>query len=120
MHEFRLDERLRKEERLLRRFEFKRTQRGRRAKSRCFVVYGQPNGLSWSRLGCTVSRKVGKAVHRNRWKRRLREIFRRNKPQIPSGYDFVVIVKHSAPVDPSFDGLRDELIEAMRNAARER
>jgi len=81
------------------------------------VVYARPNALEWSRVGLTVSRKVGKATRRNRWKRRLREIFRRNKALSPVGYDFVVIVKHSAADEPDFEVLRQEMIELMNQAA---
>lgn len=46
-----------------------------------------------ARLGLVVSRKVGNAVIRNRVKRRLREIFRKNKEKILSGTDVVLIAK---------------------------
>jgi ribonuclease P protein component len=115
---FRSDQRLRKGERLQTRAEFKRAERrGKRVSGRHLVVYAHPNSLDWSRLGITVTRKVGPANRRNRWKRRVREIFRRNKADYPAGYDYVVIVRKSAPVDTDFDVLRDEMVALLNRAA---
>ncbi|HKK52704.1 MAG TPA: ribonuclease P protein component, partial [Myxococcota bacterium] len=47
------------------------------------------------RLGITASRKVGDAVRRNRFKRRVREWFRRNREELPPSLDLVVIARRS-------------------------
>ena len=49
-----------------------------------------------SRLGVTVSRKVGDAVVRNRVKRRVREIFRRDPRHLLPSHDLIVIAKPGA------------------------
>ena len=55
-----------------------------------------PNHLGYPRLGISAGRKkLGKAVFRNRAKRRARELFRRNKHLLGS-HDIVMILK--API----------------------
>jgi len=48
-----------------------------------------PNDMGFSRLGISVGKAFGNAVRRNRAKRIIRELFRRNKHRIPQGYDIV-------------------------------
>lgn len=54
-------------------------------------MYGCHNNLGHSRMGLVVSRKMGNAVRRNRWKRLLREAYRLRRLQLPEGMDMVVI-----------------------------
>lgn len=48
---------------------------------------------SRSRIGITVSRKVGNAVVRNRFKRRIREWFRAHRDELDPPVDLVVIAR---------------------------
>lgn len=57
-----------------------------------------------ARLGVSVSRRVGNAVVRNSWKRRLREAFRRVRTRLPPA-DYVVVVK-ARTVPPGTAGAR--------------
>ncbi len=71
-------------------------ERGDKIQSTYFVLYMLENGLPHHRLGITASRKIGRAVVRNRIKRRLREIFRTNKQAIFPHCDLVVNAKRAA------------------------
>ena len=87
--------------RVLRTAEFPRIERqGKRASSGLLIVWlrvrrdGRPG-----RVGLTISKKVGNAVVRNRVRRRLKEIVRRNKQWLDAK-DIVVIVKPEAASAP--------------------
>ena len=66
---------------------------GRRYKGKYFSLIYLPNALSFSRFAVVASRKVGDAVERNKIKRWMRELFRRNKEIIKNPMDIIVIPK---------------------------
>ncbi len=80
------------------------------------LVFGHANGLPHPRLGLSVSRKVGKAVVRNRWKRLIREAFRLTRAKLPQGVDLVVIPRAEAP--PDLEGLMVSLPRLAERVAR--
>lgn len=68
-------------------------RRGRSAVSGGVVVYCLKNRKGMSRLGVTVSTKLGHAVVRNRVRRRLRELYRLHKAELLPGYDLIVVAR---------------------------
>ncbi len=70
--------------------------KGKSAVTPYMVVYTRPNRLGENRLGYTVSVKLGHAVVRNRVRRRLREIYRLNAPQLRQGHDIVIVARSRA------------------------
>ena len=82
----------------------------------CLLIYGRPNDAGHARLGLSVSRKVGKAVVRNRWKRLIREAFRTSPDRLPPGLDLVVIPRADEP--PSLTAVRDSLLKLSHEVRR--
>jgi ribonuclease P protein component len=88
-----------KEVRLRRRSEFLRVQdKGHKLPADCVLALVLPNGRAdgLTRVGLTVSTKVGNAVVRNRIRRCLRELFRARRATLPKGLDMVLIARQSA------------------------
>ena len=95
-----VDERFPRKYRLRTRNDFDRVyQNDAFAADHTLVVRGCENGLPHARLGLSVSRKVGGAVVRNRWKRLIREAFRRSRRELPAGVDFVFRPRRGAEPD---------------------
>ena len=77
--------------------EFRRLySKGKSAASKTLVVYARKNRKPGNGIGFTVSTKLGKAVTRNRVRRRLREIYRLSEPQLRKGYDIVIVARTRA------------------------
>lgn len=105
-----------KELRLLRAADFERVFAARNSVANAaFTLYGASNNAEHPRIGITVSRRIGNAVQRNRWKRRIRESFRLSQAQLPT-LDFVCIAR--APAPPSLESLMKSFEELSRRIER--
>ncbi|MBK9973800.1 MAG: ribonuclease P protein component [Planctomycetes bacterium] len=118
MHPYLVDQRLRKEERLLVGAQFEAVFETRQsAGNRVVVLHWRDNGLGYPRLGLVVSRKFGNAVARNRFKRRVRELFRRNKPLCGSRDVVVLPSKRPEAAKASLGELAESLLKLLAKAA---
>ncbi len=106
-------------ERLRKRPDFLATQAGVKAGTPGFLmIMGlQPNAIGQPRVGFTVTRRVGKAVTRNRIKRRLKEAARRVfDDEALAAHDFVIIARPAAETR-NFALLLDDMKRALLRLA---
>ena len=110
---------LTKSERLLRPRDFERLSKyGKRIDGDYFIILYSHNGLGKLRLGVTVSKRVGRAVIRNRVKRLVRERFRMHKVLFSESYDVNVIAKGGS-ADLSSRQIREALEAIVTNILRD-
>ena len=103
-------------ERLHRRAEFQKVyDRGAKAHGRYMMLTALPNALPFARLGVAATRKLGGAVTRNRAKRLIREVFRRNK--LAPGFDIVVVAKREL-LGASLTALETEFRQILDRSCR--
>ena len=104
-------------ETLKKRAEFRACARALKAHTPSMVVQGRPRPPGEAegiRLGLTASRKVGKAVARNRARRRLREAARQVLPRRGrEGWDYVLIARRDSTVARPFARLVEDLERAL-------
>lgn len=108
-----------REKRLVRTGDFQRAfQLGSRARGSILLVVARRNGLPGTRLGLSIGKVVWKsAVKRNRVRRIFREAFRLSYPELPAGFD-LVLVAASPKLEPELAATRAELVSLARKAAR--
>lgn len=103
----------------MRRGDFQRAfAEGSRARGSILLVVARRNGLEGTRLGLSIGKSIWKsAVRRNRVRRVFRESFRLSYPELPQGYDLVLIAAAPA-LEPELVPTCSELVSLARKAAR--
>ena len=85
--------------------------KGASIKSNNFSVYYQKNDKD-NRYGISVPKKTGKAVIRNKIKRRIKNIIDNNKNSMQSGYDYVIIIRKGI-LELTYSDMEKELLNLM-------
>ena len=107
-----------REARLVRRGDFDSVYRaGNRRSSSHFTVFFRPNELPQSRFGFSIKKALGNAVVRNRMRRRMREVVRGHRQEIPAGWDIVIHPKSSL-VRAEFSALTEDLLRLLQGATK--
>ena len=77
------------------------------------VVYCLKNRAGASRLGVTVSKKLGHAVVRNRVRRRIRELYRLNRDKMRPGWDVIVVGRGRSAAGP-YQKMNEAYLDCLR------
>lgn len=100
---------LKKEDKLLKSLDYNNLRiSGKKQVNNEFIIVYKSNFRKNSRLGITVSKKVGYAVKRNQIKRIIREFFRKNRDLLKESMDMNIIAKKSASFKTN-----DELLNSL-------
>ncbi|MCY2982285.1 MAG: ribonuclease P protein component [Planctomycetota bacterium] len=111
------DQRFPKTVRLVSPLDFDRVFRdGIVANDAVLVIHAVRGKQPWTRIGLSVSKRVGNSPTRNRWKRLIRESFRLQKNEIPLNIDMVVRPKRGAV--PEFDLIFASLLKLAMQLER--
>jgi ribonuclease P protein component len=84
-------------------------KRGVKVHGKYLVVIFAKNGRDYNRRAFLASKKVGKAVARNRARRLMKEAHRSLVPQLKTGYDILFIARNTMT-----DARCPEIVKAMR------
>lgn len=102
--------------RLRRNADIRRVHReGRRCHHPLLILFVSANGQDASRFAISVSRRIGKAVVRNRCRRRVREVIRRRLDCIEPGRDCLLVARTGLP-SASFDEIEAAIDQLFRRA----
>ncbi|PKM78758.1 MAG: ribonuclease P protein component [Firmicutes bacterium HGW-Firmicutes-15] len=89
---------------------------GRRITGKYIIVFIKENNLMNNRFGIVTSKKIGNAVIRNRAKRQIREVIRKNLQLIRPGYNMVIIARFNIK-EVIFDLIEKDYLRIMKKAS---
>lgn len=113
-----MNETLRPQERIRKRKDFLYLyKKGKRYRGKYFNLIYLSNDFSFSRMAVIVSKKVGNAVKRNKIKRKIRALFRRNKGFLKTPHDIIIIAKKEI-VESSWITLQGDYFSALESISQ--
>lgn len=87
-------------------------------KNKSFIIYYESNNLLYDRFGISVGKKLGNAVYRNKYKRKVRAIIDNYKKLYVNHKDYIIILRGSIK-DKSYQELNKDFLSLMDNIRKE-
>ena len=87
--------------------------KGKYNKNKYFVVYYNKNETDKTNFGIAISKKYGKAVERNKIKRKVRSIIDNNRKLFQKGYNYIIMIRKGCENIKSSD-LNDSFVALLK------
>ena len=87
-------------------------------KNNSFIIYYKDNKYLYDRFGISVGKKIGNAVVRNTYKRKIRSIIDNYKKNYNNQEDYIIILRRSA-LNISYSELEKDFNSVMQNIRKE-
>lgn len=91
---------------------------GTKAKNRSYILYYIENNLPYNRYGISVGKKLGNAVYRNKYKRKIRAIIDNYKKNYINHRDYIIILRGSAH-DKTYQELEHDYISLINSIGKD-
>ena len=85
---------------------------GKCKKNKSFIIFSLNNTNPYDKYGISVSKKLGNAVFRNKYKRKIRSIIDNYKKNYINGKDYIIILRRGA-LDRNYQELEKDYIDLM-------
>lgn len=87
---------------------------GKCRKNQSFIIHSKKNDLDYDKYGISVSKKLGNAVFRNKYKRKIRAIVDNYKKMYINHEDYIIILRRGA-LEKSHEELEKDFLALMRH-----